>query len=67
MEFGIGFVLGGVPAGVTVANWSSVVKAIQLLAAKARGNRRNVHKTQVEGYRWRTCRGRSRRAMRVTL
>jgi hypothetical protein len=34
MEFGIGFVLGGVSTGVTVANWSSVVKAIQLLGAK---------------------------------
>jgi hypothetical protein len=35
MEFGIGFVLGGVSAGVTVANWSSVVKAIQSLASRA--------------------------------
>jgi hypothetical protein len=35
MEFGIGFVLGGVSTGVTVANWASVVKAIQNLAAKA--------------------------------
>ena len=35
MEFGIGFVLGGVSTGVTVANWSSVVKAVQSLAAKA--------------------------------
>jgi hypothetical protein len=35
MEFGIGFVLGGVSTGVTVANWSSVVKAIQSWAAKA--------------------------------
>jgi len=35
MEFGIGFVLGGVSSGVTVANWSSVVKAIQSWAAKA--------------------------------
>ncbi len=35
MEFGIGFVLGGVSAGVTVANWSNVVKAVQSLAAKA--------------------------------
>jgi hypothetical protein len=34
MEFGIGFVLGGVSTGVTVANWSSVVKAIQSLAAR---------------------------------
>jgi hypothetical protein len=34
MEFGIGFVLGGVSTGVTVANWASVVKAVQLLAAK---------------------------------
>ncbi len=36
MEFGIGFVLGGVSTGVTVANWRSVIKAIQLLAAKGR-------------------------------
>jgi hypothetical protein len=36
MEFGIGFVLGGVSTGVTVAKWSSLVKAIQLLAAKGR-------------------------------
>ena len=35
MEFGIGFVLGGVSTGVTVANWSSVVRTIQLLAAKS--------------------------------
>ncbi len=34
MEFGIGFVLGGVSTGVTVVNWSRVVKAIQSLAAK---------------------------------
>jgi len=35
MEFGIGFVLGGISTGVTVANWSSVVRGIQSLAAKA--------------------------------
>jgi hypothetical protein len=35
MEFGIGFVLGGVSVGVTVINWSSVVKAVQSLAGKA--------------------------------
>jgi hypothetical protein len=35
MEFGIGFVLGGVSTGVTVANWSSVVKVVQSLAARA--------------------------------
>jgi len=35
MEFGIGFVLGGVSTGVTVANWSSVIKAVQSWAAKA--------------------------------
>jgi hypothetical protein len=35
MEFGIGFVLGAVSSGVAVANWSSVVKFIQSLAAKA--------------------------------
>ncbi len=35
MEFGIGFVLGGVSTGVTVANWSTVVSAVQSLAAKA--------------------------------
>ncbi len=35
MEFGIGFVLGGVSGSVTVANWGSVVKFIQSLAAKA--------------------------------
>jgi len=34
MEFGIGFVLGGVSTGVTVANWSGVVKALQSLVAK---------------------------------
>jgi hypothetical protein len=34
MEFGIAFVLGGVSTGVTVAKWSSVVKAVQFLAAK---------------------------------
>jgi coenzyme F420-reducing hydrogenase gamma subunit len=34
MEFGIAFVLGGVSTGVTVAKWSSVVKAAQFLAAK---------------------------------
>ncbi len=30
MEFGIGFVLGGVSTGVTVANWSRLLKVIQL-------------------------------------
>ncbi len=35
MEFGIGFVLGGVSTGVTVANWGSVVKVVQAWAAKA--------------------------------
>jgi hypothetical protein len=34
MEFGIGFVLGGVSTGVTVANWGSVVKAVRFLAAR---------------------------------
>jgi hypothetical protein len=34
MEFGIGFVLGGVSTGVTVANWNGLVKAVQSLAAK---------------------------------
>ena len=34
MEFAIGFVLGGVSGGVTVANWGSVVKAAQQLAAR---------------------------------
>jgi hypothetical protein len=34
MEFAIGFVLGGVSTGVIVANWASLVKAIQGLAAK---------------------------------
>jgi hypothetical protein len=34
MEFGIGFVLGGVSTGVTVANWGSVVKAVQLWASR---------------------------------
>jgi len=29
MEFGIGFVLGGVSTGVTVANWGGLCKAIQ--------------------------------------
>jgi hypothetical protein len=35
MEFGIGFALGAVFAGVAAANWSSVVKFVQNLAAKA--------------------------------
>jgi hypothetical protein len=35
MEFGIGFVLGGVSTGMTVGNWGNIVKAIQSLAAKA--------------------------------
>jgi hypothetical protein len=33
MEFGIGFVLGGVSTGVAVANWSRLIKAIQLRAS----------------------------------
>lgn len=34
MEFGIGFVLGGVSTGVTVANWGHLLKAIQLWKSK---------------------------------
>jgi hypothetical protein len=35
MEFGIGFVIGGVSTGVTVAHWDSIAKTLQLWVAKA--------------------------------
>ncbi len=48
MEFGIGFVLGGVSTGVTVANWSSVIKAVQLLAAKGQAAiEGKIHETEI--------------------
>ena len=43
MEFGIGFVLGGVSTGVAVANWSSILKAVQLWKSKVKsGIQRSV-------------------------